>query len=86
MPLVIFGDGLRNKDHLKFKGLRTGVSNKLYNRLKLRESLGELLLLDIHEYNTSKVCKTAIICSIIVVFISFIFRRVIHVSKQGLNI
>ncbi|CEI95702.1 hypothetical protein RMCBS344292_09881 [Rhizopus microsporus] len=58
MPLVIFGHGLRNKDRVKFKGLRRGVSNKVYRQLKRREELGELLLLDINEYKTSKTCNS----------------------------
>lgn len=53
--MIVFGDGLTNKSHVKFKGLRTGVVDKLYKQLKLREKLGELLLLDIDEFNTSKV-------------------------------
>jgi hypothetical protein len=53
--LVIFGDGLKNKDHVKFKGLRWGASDKLCRQLKLRKKLGELLLLGISKYNTSKV-------------------------------
>lgn len=55
MPMIIFGDGLTNKSHVKYKGLRTGVIDKLYRQLKLREKMGELLLLDISEFNTSKV-------------------------------
>lgn len=55
MPLIIFGNGLKNKSHVKFKGLRHGVSEKLYRQLKIREKRGELLLLDIDEYKTSKV-------------------------------
>jgi hypothetical protein len=61
MPLIIFGGGLKNKDHVKFKGLRHGVSNKIYRQLKHREGLGESLLLNINEYKTSKVSKTMII-------------------------
>ncbi|KAI7907125.1 uncharacterized protein BX663DRAFT_573207 [Cokeromyces recurvatus] len=34
MPLVVFGEGLKNKDHIKFKGLRHAVSNKIYQQLK----------------------------------------------------
>ena len=60
-PLVIFDDSLRNKDHVKFKDLRYGVSNKIYGQLKHRERLGELLLFDINEYKTSKVSITMII-------------------------
>lgn len=55
MPMVIFGDGTKNKSLTKFKGLRAGVIDKLYKHLKQRERLGELLLLDIDEFNTSKV-------------------------------
>ncbi|KAI8880209.1 hypothetical protein K501DRAFT_286384 [Backusella circina FSU 941] len=55
MPLIIFGDGLKNKTQMKFKGLRHGVSERLYRQLKKRERLGELLLLDINEFRTSKV-------------------------------
>ncbi|ORE02990.1 hypothetical protein BCV72DRAFT_296959 [Rhizopus microsporus var. microsporus] len=55
MPLVIFGDGMKNKDHVKFKCLWHGVSGKLYKQLQRRERLGELILLDINEYNALKV-------------------------------
>ncbi|KAI7891472.1 uncharacterized protein EV154DRAFT_442882 [Mucor mucedo] len=55
MPLIIFGDGLKNKSHVKISGIRHGVSEMIYRQLKLREKLGELLLLDIDEYKTSKV-------------------------------
>ncbi|PHZ17278.1 uncharacterized protein RHIMIDRAFT_288206 [Rhizopus microsporus ATCC 52813] len=54
MPLVIFGDGMKNKDHVKFKCLWHGVSGKLYKQLQRRERLGELILLDINEYNALK--------------------------------
>lgn len=46
---------LKNKRHVKFKGIRHGVSEKVYRHLKLPEKLAELLLLDIDEYRTSKV-------------------------------
>ncbi|ORE02395.1 hypothetical protein BCV72DRAFT_338733 [Rhizopus microsporus var. microsporus] len=52
MPLIIFGDGLKIKYYVKFKGLRHGVSNKIYRQLKNREGLGGLLLLNINEYKT----------------------------------
>ncbi|KAG2200602.1 hypothetical protein INT47_007346 [Mucor saturninus] len=55
MPLIIFGDGLKNKSQTKFKGLRSGVMDKLYRQLKRREKLGELLLVNINEFKTSKV-------------------------------
>jgi hypothetical protein len=61
MPLFIFCDDLKHKDQVKFKGLRTGVSNKIYKQLKHREGQGELLVLDINEYKTSKVSTTIFI-------------------------
>ncbi|KAI8638421.1 hypothetical protein BD408DRAFT_423041 [Parasitella parasitica] len=55
MPLVVFGDGLKNKDHIKFRGLRYGVSNTIY-----KERIGELLLVDINEFKTSKICNNCL--------------------------
>ncbi|KAI8087808.1 uncharacterized protein B0P05DRAFT_532351, partial [Gilbertella persicaria] len=60
MPLIVFGDGLKNKSHAKFKGLRYGVIEKLYRQLRIREKHGELLLLDIDEYKTSKTCNSCL--------------------------
>ncbi|KAI7898357.1 uncharacterized protein BX663DRAFT_581935 [Cokeromyces recurvatus] len=57
MPIVVFGDGLKNKSQVEFKGLRHDVVEKLYRQLKLREKFGKLLLLDIDEFNTSKACN-----------------------------
>lgn len=55
MPLIVFGDGLKNKSQVKYRGLRTGITDKLYRKLKSREKFGELLVLDINEFKTSKV-------------------------------
>lgn len=55
MPLIVFGDGLRNKAHVRFAGLRHGLSEKIRKQLLMRGKLGELLLLTINEYNTSQV-------------------------------
>lgn len=55
MPLIVFDDGLKNITQKKFKGLRHGFSDKLYRQLKKREKFGELLLLDINEFRSSKV-------------------------------
>ncbi|KAG2201203.1 hypothetical protein INT47_013014 [Mucor saturninus] len=52
MPLVVFGDGLKNKDLVKFKGLRHGISNKIYIQLNIREKI-----VDINEFKTSKICN-----------------------------
>ncbi|KAI9476228.1 MAG: hypothetical protein EXX96DRAFT_540770 [Benjaminiella poitrasii] len=62
IPLVIFDNGLKNESHMKFKGLRHGISEMIYRQLKLREKLGELLLLDIDEYKTSKKTKRHLRC------------------------
>ncbi|CEG80616.1 hypothetical protein RMATCC62417_14921 [Rhizopus microsporus] len=58
MPLVVFGDGLTNKSSVRFRGLRHGVSEKIYKHLKLKEKLGELCLLDIDKFRTSQVCNS----------------------------
>ncbi|KAI9476218.1 MAG: hypothetical protein EXX96DRAFT_540759 [Benjaminiella poitrasii] len=69
MPLVIFGDGLTNKSSIRFRGLRYGVSEKIYKHLCAKQRLGELYILDINEYNTSKVAEdehliyTILICN-----------------------
>ncbi|GAA5816891.1 hypothetical protein MFLAVUS_010426 [Mucor flavus] len=55
MPLVVFGDGLKGKSHVKFKGRRTGVSEIIYRQLKRREKLREVLVLDINEFRTSSI-------------------------------
>ncbi|KAG2194004.1 hypothetical protein INT47_005006, partial [Mucor saturninus] len=60
MPLIIFGDGLKNKSHVKISGHRHDVSEMIYKQLKLREKIGELLLLDIDEYKTSKNCNNCL--------------------------
>jgi hypothetical protein len=66
MPLVVFGDGLKNKSQVRFKGHRHGVSEKIYKHLRVKEKCGEVLLLDIHEFRTSSVsiekCLT-VVCS-----------------------
>ncbi|KAI9253090.1 hypothetical protein EDC94DRAFT_620197 [Helicostylum pulchrum] len=58
MPLVIFGDGMFNKDGVHFKGHQHGITSIVYKNLRRREKLGELCLLDINEFRTSVVCNT----------------------------
>jgi hypothetical protein len=55
MPLIVFGAGCHGKDSVRLKGHRNGITDKIYRRLKQRDRNGELLLLDIDEYRTSKV-------------------------------
>ncbi|CEP07343.1 hypothetical protein [Parasitella parasitica] len=57
-PLVIFGDGVFGKDMAKLKNLRCGVVGKLYLTLKKREAAGELIVLTIDEFKTSKTCSS----------------------------
>lgn len=57
IPLIVFGTGMFNKDHVKLKGNRVGVTGLLYRTLKKREAFGDLVVVDIDEYKTSKVCN-----------------------------
>ncbi|KAI8094584.1 hypothetical protein BDF21DRAFT_395008 [Thamnidium elegans] len=61
MPLVIFGNGMFNKDSVPFRGNLHGVTSIVYKNLRRREQLGELCLIDINEFRTSVVynnCKS----------------------------
>ncbi|KAI9354212.1 hypothetical protein BD770DRAFT_412322 [Pilaira anomala] len=53
MPLVVFGDGMFNKDDVPLTSQLHGVTSTLYKNLKRRERLGELCLIDINEFQTS---------------------------------
>ena len=55
MPLVVLGDGMLNKNHVKFKGKMIGVVGVIHEQLKLRESRGELLLLTMDVFLISHV-------------------------------
>lgn len=57
VPLVVFGDGLFGKDHVRLKGNRCGVSGSLYRCLKKRERAGGLIAVTIDEFRTSKICN-----------------------------
>ena len=82
MPMVVFGDGLKNKDHIKFRGLRHGVSNKIYKQLQARERIGELLLVDINEFKTSKVIKEK---THLVHILHFQLKPIIHRSATTVS-
>ncbi|KAL4208041.1 hypothetical protein AB4K20DRAFT_1970644 [Rhizopus microsporus] len=56
--LWLSGNGLKNKSHVKFKGLRHGVSERVYRQLRLREKFREWVLIDIDEHRTSKTCNS----------------------------
>jgi hypothetical protein len=83
MPLVIFGDGLKNKSNVKFKGLRHGVTEKIYRQLKLREKLGQLILLDIDEYNTSNVRYIRVYIIQVLITYHFFYRLATAVLKKA---
>lgn len=42
------------KDQVKFKGLRAGIVQKIFNALKRREAEGGWIVVTIDEYNTSQ--------------------------------
>jgi hypothetical protein len=55
VPLIAFGNGMFNKDHVAIKGHRVGLTNTLWQTLKHRQRRGDLLLAYVDEYKTSKV-------------------------------
>ncbi|EIE76770.1 hypothetical protein RO3G_01474 [Rhizopus delemar RA 99-880] len=57
-PLVVFGAGVFGKDMVKMKGLWCGVIGKLFATLKKRDAAGELIVVTIDEFKTSKTCSS----------------------------
>ncbi|KAG0825657.1 hypothetical protein G6F18_010297 [Rhizopus arrhizus] len=57
-PLVVLGAGVFGKDMVKMKGLRCGMIGKLFATLKKREAAGELIVVTIDEFKTSKTCSS----------------------------
>ena len=57
VPLFVVGNGMFNKDSVKLKGLRTGVTGILWRAIKRREKEGDLIALEIDEFKTSKICS-----------------------------
>lgn len=55
LPIISFGNGMFGKDSVKLNGLRTGVTGILYRQLKTRQKSGDLLVLYVDEFRTSKV-------------------------------
>ncbi|KAG2229459.1 hypothetical protein INT48_003146, partial [Thamnidium elegans] len=53
MPLVIFGDGMFNKDSVPIRGNIYGVASVVSKNLRRREQLEELCLIGINEFRTS---------------------------------
>jgi hypothetical protein len=57
MALVVFGAGMFEKDLIKLKGNRCGVTGVFWRALKRREAAGELIAITIDECKTPKVCN-----------------------------
>ncbi|KAI8988507.1 hypothetical protein BDF20DRAFT_998923 [Mycotypha africana] len=57
VPLIVFGAGMFEKDVVKLKGQRCGVVGKLFATLKKREAKGQLMVVTIDEFKTSKTCS-----------------------------
>ncbi|KAI9268584.1 hypothetical protein EDC94DRAFT_514539, partial [Helicostylum pulchrum] len=57
MPLIVFGNGIFGKDLVKLKGLRCGIVEILWRCLKKREAAGDLLVVPIDEFKTSRICN-----------------------------
>jgi hypothetical protein len=57
VPLVVFGNGMFGKNLVKLKGLRCGVAGVLWRCLKKREAAGDLIVLPVDEYKTSRICS-----------------------------
>jgi hypothetical protein len=58
VPLIVFGDGMRNKDTVRLKGHISGTTGVLYRELVKRSKVFDCALVDINEYKTSKVCNS----------------------------
>jgi hypothetical protein len=55
VPLVVFGDGMKNKDTVKMKGHVSGTTGLLYQEIQRRQNQFLAALLDINEFRTSRV-------------------------------
>jgi hypothetical protein len=55
VPLIVSGDGMKNKDAAPIKGIISGTTSILYKELKQRSKLFKSLVVDVNEFRTSKV-------------------------------
>ena len=60
VPLIVFGNGMFGKDLVKLKGIRCGVVGVMWRCLKKREAAGDLLVVPIDEFRTSRVCNRCV--------------------------
>ncbi|KAG2194486.1 hypothetical protein INT46_009391, partial [Mucor plumbeus] len=55
VPLIVFGDGMKNKDTVAIKGHTSGATGALQRELQLRSKTFGSMVVDINEFRTSKV-------------------------------
>ncbi|KAI8967173.1 hypothetical protein BDF20DRAFT_803796, partial [Mycotypha africana] len=55
VPLIVFGNGMFGKDNVVLKSHRCGTVGVLWRALKQREVAGDLLVLEIDEFKTSRI-------------------------------
>ncbi|CEI96835.1 hypothetical protein RMCBS344292_10985 [Rhizopus microsporus] len=58
VPVVVFGDGLKNKENVPMKGQLSGTSGVVQRSLYQRSKQLTAAIVQINEYNTSKVCSS----------------------------
>ncbi|KAI8082149.1 hypothetical protein BDF21DRAFT_487703 [Thamnidium elegans] len=56
IPLISFGDGMKNKDTVRIKCHTSGCTAVLYKELRQRLKRFRYVLVDINEFRTSKIC------------------------------
>ncbi|KAL0078188.1 hypothetical protein F4703DRAFT_1797202 [Phycomyces blakesleeanus] len=56
-PLAVFGSGMFGKYYVKLKGHGCGVVGKRYKLLKKGEAEGQLIVITIDKFKTSKTCN-----------------------------
>jgi hypothetical protein len=57
VPLIAFGDGMKNSDTNKIKDHVSGTTAILQRELKLRSKSFKSVIVDIGEFKTSKICS-----------------------------
>lgn len=55
MPLFVFGRGMFGNGENRYRGHRKSPVNKFWSTLKQREARGEVLVIKVDEFLTSKV-------------------------------
>ncbi|ORE22441.1 hypothetical protein BCV71DRAFT_286484 [Rhizopus microsporus] len=82
IPVVTFGSGIFWKKSMKFKGHRIRVTDVLYRALKRKEAQGDIIVVTVDEFRTSRVCSS---CNQIVFTTSLLnFHNIQSCSGCGL--